>query len=115
MSEDFLKYAVEGVQSLAPYQAGKPIEELQRELGLGQQGLQGQEIANALRLGLGQQGLQGRELGLQQQNINNALRFETNWGFDAGENWKYIVRLRESWELPAPDAFWTWLQEQGAF
>ena len=33
--------------------------------------------------------------------VNNALRFETNWGFDGGENWKYILGLRESWQLPA--------------
>ena len=31
---DFSLLAVEGVQGLSPYQAGKPIEELQRELGL---------------------------------------------------------------------------------
>lgn len=34
MSCDFLALAVAGVQQLMPYQAGKPIEELQRELGL---------------------------------------------------------------------------------
>ena len=30
----FLQYANPGVQSLSPYQAGKPIEELERELGI---------------------------------------------------------------------------------
>ena len=39
--------------------------------------------------------------------INNAIRFEAGWGFDGGANWDYIVRLRESWALPAPDAFWS--------
>lgn len=34
MSCDFLALANTGVQRLSPYQAGKPIEELQRELGL---------------------------------------------------------------------------------
>ena len=34
MSCDFLALANRGVQGLSPYQAGKPIEELQRELGL---------------------------------------------------------------------------------
>lgn len=31
---DFLKYATPGVAGLHPYQAGKPIEELERELGI---------------------------------------------------------------------------------
>ena len=30
----FLQRANTGVQSLSPYQAGKPIEELERELGI---------------------------------------------------------------------------------
>lgn len=34
MSCDFLALANAGIQGLSPYQAGKPIEELQRELGL---------------------------------------------------------------------------------
>ncbi len=34
MSVDFLALACEGVRGLTPYQPGKPIEELQRELGL---------------------------------------------------------------------------------
>ena len=34
MSCDYIALANEGVQGLSPYQAGKPIEELQRELGL---------------------------------------------------------------------------------
>ena len=34
MSVDFLKLAVAGVQGLQPYQPGKPIEELERELGV---------------------------------------------------------------------------------
>lgn len=34
MSCDFLALANAGIQRLSPYQAGKPIEELQRELGL---------------------------------------------------------------------------------
>ena len=34
MSCDFLALANPGIQGLSPYQAGKPIEELQRELGL---------------------------------------------------------------------------------
>lgn len=34
MAIDFFKLAVEGVQGLHPYQPGKPIEELERELGL---------------------------------------------------------------------------------
>ncbi len=31
---DFKKLAVTGVQALQPYQPGKPIEELERELGI---------------------------------------------------------------------------------
>lgn len=34
MDSDFIDLANEGVQGLSPYQPGKPIEELQRELGL---------------------------------------------------------------------------------
>lgn len=34
MSVDFLKLSVTGVQGLSPYQAGKPIDELERELGI---------------------------------------------------------------------------------
>ncbi len=34
MSADFCDLAVEGVRALQPYQPGKPVEELQRELGL---------------------------------------------------------------------------------
>lgn len=34
MSNDISKLAVTGVQNLAPYKAGKPIDELERELGL---------------------------------------------------------------------------------
>jgi histidinol-phosphate aminotransferase len=34
MSVDFLKLAVRGVQSLKPYMPGKPIDELERELGV---------------------------------------------------------------------------------
>ena len=30
----FINIANEGVKTLAPYQAGKPIEELERELGI---------------------------------------------------------------------------------
>ena len=33
MSIDFQKIAVEGIQNLSPYLPGKPIEELERELG----------------------------------------------------------------------------------
>jgi hypothetical protein len=39
--------------------------------------------------------------------VNNAIRFDPGWGFDGGANWDYIVRLRQSWALPAPDAFWS--------
>ncbi len=38
--------------------------------------------------------------------VNNALRYPTNWGFDAKFNWEYIERLMSSWALPAPDAGW---------
>jgi len=31
---DYLKLALPGVQKLAPYQPGKPIEELEREYGV---------------------------------------------------------------------------------
>jgi len=34
MAVDFLQLAVPGVQALRPYQPGKPIDELARELGL---------------------------------------------------------------------------------
>ena len=34
MTTDFLKLAVKGVQGLSPYQPGKTIEELERELGV---------------------------------------------------------------------------------
>lgn len=36
MSSDVSKLAVSGVQNLAPYKAGKPIDELERELGISQ-------------------------------------------------------------------------------
>jgi histidinol-phosphate aminotransferase len=35
VSEDFLALATEGVRGLTPYEPGKPIDELRRELGLG--------------------------------------------------------------------------------
>jgi 4-amino-4-deoxy-L-arabinose transferase-like glycosyltransferase len=38
--------------------------------------------------------------------IINAFQFRMLWGFDAKPNWMYIKALRDSWELPAPDAFW---------
>ena len=31
---DFLSLAAPGIKELQPYQAGKPVEELQRELGI---------------------------------------------------------------------------------
>lgn len=34
MSQSFLELAVSGVQQLTPYQPGKPVEELERELGI---------------------------------------------------------------------------------
>ncbi|MEP1582030.1 MAG: histidinol-phosphate transaminase, partial [Marinobacter sp.] len=34
MSIDYQSLAVKGVQALSPYQPGKPIDELARELGL---------------------------------------------------------------------------------
>jgi histidinol-phosphate aminotransferase len=34
MSEEFLRYANQAVQTLEPYQPGKPVEELTRELGI---------------------------------------------------------------------------------
>src|SRR5690625_4253130 len=34
MSQDFVALANEGVQALKPYEPGKPIEELERELGI---------------------------------------------------------------------------------
>ena len=34
MSNDFLSLANTGVQKLRPYQAGKPTDELERELGI---------------------------------------------------------------------------------
>ncbi len=38
--------------------------------------------------------------------VHNALRYPPDWGFDASFNWRYIYRLTQSWELPAPDAAW---------
>ena len=35
MSCDFMALATPGVQGLHPYEAGKPVEELERELGIG--------------------------------------------------------------------------------
>ena len=34
MAADFIKLAQPGIVELSPYQPGKPIEELERELGL---------------------------------------------------------------------------------
>lgn len=34
MSCDFMALATPGVQGLHPYEAGKPVEELERELGI---------------------------------------------------------------------------------
>ena len=36
MTTDFIKLGVPGIQALQPYQAGKPIDELKREMGLDQ-------------------------------------------------------------------------------
>ena len=34
MKQSFLELATKGVQQLIPYQPGKPVEELERELGI---------------------------------------------------------------------------------
>ena len=38
--------------------------------------------------------------------VHNAFHYPITYGFDAKPNWRYIDRLSESWELPAPDADW---------
>ncbi|MFQ5515248.1 MAG: hypothetical protein ACE5FG_12555 [Myxococcota bacterium] len=38
--------------------------------------------------------------------VNNALRYPTNWGFDARFNWEYIEHLMSAWTLPAPGELW---------
>jgi len=39
--------------------------------------------------------------------VHNALQYTLLWGFDAEYNWRYIVRLTNSWVLAAPDAGWS--------
>jgi hypothetical protein len=39
--------------------------------------------------------------------VSNAFVYPTVTGFDARANWRYVDRLTESWELPAPDADWS--------
>lgn len=38
--------------------------------------------------------------------VSNALFYPTAWGFDAKFNWEYLLLLRESWQLRAPDVAW---------
>lgn len=39
--------------------------------------------------------------------VSNAFVYPTVTGFDARANWRYIDRLTDSWDLPAPDADWS--------
>lgn len=39
--------------------------------------------------------------------VHNAIHYTLLWGFDAKFNWRYILRLTHSWELPPPDADWS--------
>ena len=38
--------------------------------------------------------------------LSNAVFYPTAWGFDAKFNWEYVLLLRESWALRAPDTAW---------
>jgi len=39
--------------------------------------------------------------------IYNAFAYDLLWGFDARENWQYVLLLTRSWALPPPDAGWS--------
>jgi 4-amino-4-deoxy-L-arabinose transferase-like glycosyltransferase len=39
--------------------------------------------------------------------LNNALLYPTLYGFDVMFNWEYVQRLCVGWELPPPDAGWS--------
>jgi 4-amino-4-deoxy-L-arabinose transferase-like glycosyltransferase len=39
--------------------------------------------------------------------VSNAISYPTFHGFDANYNWKYVQHLCGSWELPRPDAGWS--------
>ncbi len=39
--------------------------------------------------------------------LNNALRFQSDQGFDASFNWRYIYRMSRDWALPHPAAGWS--------
>jgi hypothetical protein len=38
---------------------------------------------------------------------HNAFQYPIVYGFDSRANWRYIERLTQSWQLPAPDADWS--------
>ena len=39
--------------------------------------------------------------------VHNALTYPAHWGFDGTFVWAYIDALRQTWQLPAPDAGWS--------
>lgn len=39
--------------------------------------------------------------------VHNAFTYPYHWGFDAGENWRYIERLTRRWDLPEATAVWS--------
>lgn len=74
MSCDFLSLAKTGVQGLKPYQPGKPIEELQRELGL-------TEIVK-LASNENPLGLSPKVKALLQDNLQELTRYPDGAGFE---------------------------------
>ena len=70
----FINIANEGVKSLSPYQAGKPIEELERELG----------ISNIIKLASNENPFGFPESAKQaiQQQLNDLTRYPDANGFE---------------------------------
>jgi len=73
MAEDFFSLATKGVQGLRPYQPGKPIDELERELG----------ISNIVKLASNENPLGPSPLALQaiRENIEEISRYPDGNGF----------------------------------
>ena len=74
MSCDFLALAKKGVQGLHPYQPGKPIDELQRELGLSK--------ITKLASNENPLGLSAKVKTLLTDNLNELTRYPDGAGFD---------------------------------
>ncbi len=71
MSQSFLKLATAGVQQLTPYQPGKPVEELERELG----------ISNSIKLASNENPLGPSPLAVEAINrLSNSVNYYPDGG-----------------------------------